>query len=30
MLTNNTDGRGSPQAGDDKLLQVRLGPLQEG
>lgn len=30
MLTNNTDGRGSPQPGDDKLLQVRLTPLREG
>jgi len=30
MLTNNTDGRGSPQPGDDKLLQVRLAPLREG
>ena len=29
VLTNNTDGRGSPQAGDDKLLQVRLGPVVE-
>ena len=26
VLTNNTDGRGSPQEGDDKLLQVALGP----
>ncbi|MFD5225975.1 PQQ-dependent sugar dehydrogenase [Microbacterium sp. NPDC058342] len=24
VLTNNTDGRGSPRAGDDRLLQVRL------
>lgn len=30
VLTNNTDGRGSPQQGDDKLLQVRLEPLREG
>jgi glucose/arabinose dehydrogenase len=30
VLTNNTDGRGSPRQGDDKLLQVRLVPLQEG
>ncbi|WP_349898783.1 PQQ-dependent sugar dehydrogenase [Parafrigoribacterium soli] len=30
MLTNNTDGRGRPQAGDDKLLQVQLAPLREG
>ncbi|WP_345761960.1 PQQ-dependent sugar dehydrogenase [Diaminobutyricibacter sp. McL0608] len=26
MLTNNTDGRGSPQAGDDKLIAVTLVP----
>jgi len=24
LLTNNTDGRGSPHTGDDKLLEVRL------
>jgi hypothetical protein len=30
VLTNNTDGRGSPKSGDDKLLQVRLEPLREG
>ena len=24
LLTNNTDGRGSPTAGDDKLVEVRL------
>lgn len=30
MLTNNTDGRGSPQKGDDKLLQITLVPLAEG
>lgn len=30
ILTNNTDGRGSPRAGDDQLLQVRLVPLTEG
>lgn len=30
MLTNNTDGRGTPKQGDDKLLQVRLEPLREG
>ncbi|MEO7147515.1 MAG: PQQ-dependent sugar dehydrogenase [Terrimesophilobacter sp.] len=30
VLTNNTDGRGSPREGDDKLLQVRLSPLREG
>jgi glucose/arabinose dehydrogenase len=27
MLTNNTDGRGSPREGDDRLLQVDLVPL---
>ncbi|MFF2369833.1 PQQ-dependent sugar dehydrogenase [Agromyces sp. NPDC058110] len=26
VLTNNTDGRGSPVAGDDRLLRVRLAP----
>lgn len=26
MLTNNTDGRGSPGTGDDRLLRVRLAP----
>lgn len=30
VLTNNTDGRGSPRQGDDKLLQIRLEPLREG
>lgn len=30
VLTNNTDGRGSPRSGDDKLLQIRLEPLREG
>jgi glucose/arabinose dehydrogenase len=30
MLTNNTDGRGTPRQGDDRLLEVRLGPLVEG
>lgn len=30
VLTNNTDGRGSPQEGDDRLLQVELAPLTEG
>ena len=30
VLTNNTDGRGTPKQGDDKLLQVRLEPLREG
>jgi glucose/arabinose dehydrogenase len=27
MLTNNTDGRGNPRAGDDRLIQVELVPL---
>jgi len=27
MLTNNTDGRGDPRAGDDQILQVELAPL---
>ncbi|WP_207454290.1 PQQ-dependent sugar dehydrogenase [Herbiconiux sp. SYSU D00978] len=27
LLTNNTDGRGSPRAGDDKLLRVELAPV---
>ncbi|KQM84725.1 hypothetical protein ASE68_14890 [Agromyces sp. Leaf222] len=26
VLTNNTDGRGSPSEGDDRLLRVRLAP----
>jgi glucose/arabinose dehydrogenase len=30
VLTNNTDGRGSPVEGDDKLLQIALTPLAEG
>ena len=30
ILTNNTDGRGNPAEGDDRLLQVRLGAMQEG
>ena len=29
VLTNNTDGRGSPREGDDKLLQIQLSPLRE-
>ncbi|QNE37828.1 PQQ-dependent sugar dehydrogenase [Leifsonia shinshuensis] len=28
LLTNNTDGRGSPRAGDDELVQVPLIPAQ--
>ena len=30
VLTNNTDGRGSPRQGDDRLLQIQLGGRQEG
>lgn len=30
VLTNNTDGRGSPAEGDDRILSVRLGALVEG
>ncbi|MEZ5189593.1 MAG: PQQ-dependent sugar dehydrogenase [Schumannella sp.] len=30
ILTNNTDGRGSPREGDDRILQVRLTELREG
>lgn len=30
MLTGNTDGRGSPRDGDDRILSVRLAELQEG
>lgn len=30
FLTNNTDGRGDPRVGDDRLMQVRLVPLVEG
>ncbi|QTX05515.1 PQQ-dependent sugar dehydrogenase [Agromyces archimandritae] len=30
MLTNNTDGRGTPGGDDDRLLRVRLAPLAEG
>lgn len=26
LLTNNTDGRGSPRAGDDRLLRIGLAP----
>ncbi|HWU46037.1 MAG TPA: PQQ-dependent sugar dehydrogenase [Humibacter sp.] len=26
IVTNNTDGRGSPQEGDDRIVQVALGP----
>ena len=27
LLTNNTDGRGNPSDGDDRILQVELAPL---
>jgi glucose/arabinose dehydrogenase len=27
LLTNNTDGRGDPRDGDDRILQVQLAPL---
>jgi glucose/arabinose dehydrogenase len=30
VLTNNTDGRGSPRQGDDRIIQVQLGELVEG
>lgn len=30
MMTNNTDGRGSPRDGDDRILQVELVELTEG
>lgn len=30
FLTSNTDRRGDPRDGDDRLMQVRLVPLQEG
>jgi len=30
FLTNNTDGRGSPAADDDRLIQSSLGELVEG
>lgn len=29
MLTNNTDGRGEPREGDDRILQVELAPLAD-
>ena len=28
ILTDNTDGRGSPKAGDDRILQVALAAAQ--
>ncbi len=30
FVTNNTDGRGAPSEGDDRIWRVRLGTLQEG
>lgn len=30
MMTNNTDGRGDPRSGDDRILLVRLTELVEG
>jgi glucose/arabinose dehydrogenase len=30
LITNNTDGRGSPGRDDDRLIQVELAPLVEG
>lgn len=30
LLTNNTDGRGTPHQGDDKLVQMTLGVVTEG
>lgn len=30
IMTNNTDGRGDPREGDDRILQVELSPLVEG
>lgn len=30
VLTNNTDGRGTPREGDDRLLEIQLEPLHEG
>lgn len=30
MLTNNTDGRGDPREGDDRILEVHLNELLEG
>jgi glucose/arabinose dehydrogenase len=30
MMTNNTDGRGDPRDGDDRIVQVRLTGLEEG
>ena len=30
LITNNTDGRGSPGPDDDRLIEVTLAPLVEG
>ena len=30
FMTNNTDGRGDPSSGDDKIFQIALSPLVEG
>lgn len=30
FLTNNTDGRGDPRGGDDRILEVRLEPREAG
>ncbi|WP_394768182.1 PQQ-dependent sugar dehydrogenase [Lacisediminihabitans sp.] len=30
LLTNNTDGRGTPHQGDDKLVELRLAPVSSG
>ncbi len=30
MLTNNTDGRGTPSGGDDRIVRVQLAPLVDG
>jgi len=30
LMTNNTDGRGSPQQGDDRIVEVQLSGLVEG
>ncbi|HAM27328.1 MAG TPA: glucose dehydrogenase, partial [Microbacteriaceae bacterium] len=30
IITNNTDGRGTPREGDDKLIELRLAPVSPG
>jgi len=30
LLTNNTDGRGAPREGDDRIIQVQLAPTEAG